>query len=277
MLRVLLLYLLSGCNLAFPLSPAPTDGSPPTDGPIGSVECPAFGTAPRYGSELFTRAPSCFEYTEDLTGHGLASCGGSFAEIPLDDAPISIPIFKDSLQTQYRQPRLAPEGGQIFTLVRDDATGLFTIQTSVKSGTEWGTPSLVTAPNEPQLLTAVLGIGTPTTGPRPRMMINTSDGIHEVEVNGLDMRTVETYGFDDLGFMFIQTPNLTSDGLRAVGQGVGESEQPIFYLERESLDVPFETAVRIEGAPISNDVFMTSNCARLYAASAGKVLFARQL
>lgn len=280
-MRVLLLFL-SGCNLAFPLSPAPTDGSPPpTDGPIGSVECPAPGITPQYGSELFTRASACSEYTEGPAGRGMAACAGSFAELAPDDPSTAmIPRFTSTPEVQYQSPRLAPEGDQLFMVVRDDATGSRTLQTSLESGAEWGSPSLITSPGEPDLLTIVLGVGTPSMGPTRRMMINVADGIHEVQLEGLTIQTITMYDSGTaFGITFVQTPNLTSDGLRAVGQAVtlDSADLRVFYFERTSLDLPFETAVPIDGAPISNDLFMTSNCARLYASSAGKVLFARQL
>lgn len=281
-----LVWLLSGCNLVFPLSltePSPPDGSP-TDTPTGSVVCPESGVAPRYASELFTRMPNCSEYTEDLDRRGMAYCGegftdSTFAESPPDDPSITpIPLFTSTSQLQYQRPRLAPEGDQLFMLVLDSPAPGFTLQTSVKSGTEWGAPSSLTAPNEPDLLLAVLEVGTPTAGPNRRLMINVADGIHEVQVDGMEVTTVYAYGADGLGFTFVQAPNLTSDGLRAVVLGLPDSGgRQVFYLERGSLDVPFAIAVPLEGVPLNPDVFMTSNCARLYAASAGKVLFARQL
>jgi hypothetical protein len=165
-------------------------------------------------------------------------------------------------------------------VVREEPVG-FALATSLKSGGMWGIPMALAAPNEPFLFTTVLGIGTPTEGSVRRMMINVGDGIHEVRIEGLAATTVGTYGSKDLGFTFMQAPNLTSDGLRAVGFGLDDTsgaDPQVFYLERTSLDLPFETFEVLDSAPSNSDVFMTSNCARVYASGTiGKVLFARQL
>jgi hypothetical protein len=275
-LRVLLLSLLSGCNLVFPLAPEPL---PPTDGPTGSVVCPAAGIPPKNAPELSTRAPTCAEYTEDLAGRGLASCEDSPAEIPPDDTSFTtISNLVSNPQRRFQQPRLAPEGEQLFMVVLEDLTG-YTLQTSLKSGTRWEDPSLMMSTADPALLVGLVGVGSPTTGPTRHMMINVGGDFHEVVVEGLEVTAVQSYTSKDLGFTFLQhAPNLTSDGRRAVVEGVDElGDLQVYYLERASIDVRFETGVALDSAPISNDIFMTSNCARLYAGSVGQVLFARQL
>lgn len=275
MSRVLLLSLLSGCNLVFPLAPEPL---PPTDGSIGSVVCPEPGVAPQYASELITRVSTCAEYTEDLDGRGMAACEDSFAEIPADDASFTtISTFASNPQFRYQQPRLAPEGGQLFMILKEDLTAP-TLQTSIKSGTRWGEPILMTSPSDPDLLNGLVGVGTPTVGPMRRMMINVAGDLHEVTVSNFEVTAVQTYTMKDLGITFVQAPNLTSDGLRAVAEGLLETGDPrVFYFERASVAARFGTPVVLDSAPVSNDLFMTSNCARLYAGSVGQVLFARQL
>jgi hypothetical protein len=273
----LLLVFACGCDLVFTLSPPDAADTSAIDAPDAPdardpARCPAMGAPVFSQSAQVITAANCVQYTVSLgKGVAVAVCGGDLVEGPIDSATLSpMSIAPPTPGGTLGDPRLSPDGEQLFVTARDTA-GRGTIELYRRSDGTWvhdptatiGLPTVATFSED-------LEASPPTSGAAGRMTI-VATRVNEVatfteftDSGGGVWIDGRTYDADGFGILNIKQPSLTEDGLRLVF--VGNSN--IQYTVRDAIGDAFPAPSRIETVfEIVTNPYLTPQCERLYVMS----------
>ena len=282
----LVMMTLCACNQVFDLrQTAPRDAAffdAPLDAPFG---CSAIGSAPEFSRLLRQHVfQDCSEYNLSADGRAVAYCtelGGQVAEGAVTDTAL---VGIAGLETQgyitTNQPRISPEGDELLVHqydsfnVRHDS-----YQIMKRDGETWST-SRGFGFGDPDMLTGLV-FGTMTRGPVRRIMMYdpNSATVHELSFGTGVATEIHAYTLAELAVgSFSGPPNLTEDGLRMVfsSEPPGQTARKAMYSDRSSIAELFRPAVALTDAPNASDLYLSSDCARLYFSAAGSVFFAQQ-
>lgn len=277
-----------GCNSVFGLTPTElVDAPPPIDAP-DPPRCPAIGTIPAFGDDLRSiPAIGCTGYATNDSGIAMAYCNNQVARGPVDGE--MTPIMMDD---PVYQPRLAPDGDELFALHYNMTTFLYELVDLV-----WRDNKLEQVGTYIPPSSATYGFyssfSTPSRGPDRHIIYvdynNTTYTYDLVEIaNGTGTWTEQSrVPVTDLGLPTGATPmqlSLSPDGLRLVfmtagawvmdGSGQYTWIDPVFYADRASLTDRFSMVVALPSVPDQvQSPFLTADCGRIYFSALNRVFF----
>ncbi len=242
--------------------------------------CPALGVTPSFSSSLQSMVDTnCWSYSTSLTRDiAVAQCDwGDTAGIGwgrIDEPLAAFPNLVVGTSATYSQPRLVPEGTELF-LKRNSAGTIELLRYTINE-------------NNTATLAHVLGLtfssslrmGMPSQGPVRRAMID-SNGIsaaeYEIAVDG-SVRKLGSYTPAELGVEgFNSSLNLSPDGLRLLVAAYVAGDQVWMYSDRANLETDF-LDLRPIGVTFSGtaDLSMAPDCSRIYFTALNRVFFVRQ-
>jgi hypothetical protein len=182
-------------------------------------------------------------------------------------------LFQDDTLFQYRNPKLAPGGLEMFVLIEPLMTGVPQIGRASRTpqSDTWTAPQPITVMNT--LVSYGSYPSSPTTT-NPRRMVIAKDTQGWAEVQELSPGTwshVRTQGnsyttsANEL-VMFLGQAHMTEEGRRLVFRGQIEGQNVgAFYLERASLADPFVSPARqLPTGGSAGHPFLTSDCRYLF-------------
>jgi hypothetical protein len=272
-MRAPLFLVLAACNPVFGIEHTQHEltDAPPT--------CPPLGTAPQFSRE-FQQAvfADCHNYTTSEVGTALATCSMYTPKGAHDNyeagainSPLT-PVVLDPTAgyTGLAPPLLAPEGDVLFVQQTNQspAAHVFSLFHS-DSGGSWSWLADTKIANG-------IGATSPVTrGPERHVLVTqTGDlGLHEYAGTdtGAWTEILPPYTQADLGTI-ANYATLTADGLRIV---FSDSDS-VHYADRPSIDARFGAPVVLPAVPVTDDLFMTEDCSRLYMSGLGDVLYLNQ-
>ncbi len=276
-MRWLGLVVLCACNQVFGLQQTqPARYDAPTDSPF---MCPRAGDTPSFNPLPHTSvAQNCFGYTiSTARGVGMASCYDTLllthpAEGAIDGMLSTVASLDDpGYAATYM--RLSPEGDEAFGAYFMSGTYVIRTYQRQSSGVWNRGPDYLTT-------TTNIEISAPTRKPNRHMISTGTDfALHEFIETAPDTWTEQTsYPATMLGVRAPSYPELSPDGLRLVMSATapGDTLASVFYTDRAAIGDPFRAAVKLPGVPSASDPFMTDDCARVYFANLGSVVYVQQ-
>jgi hypothetical protein len=270
--------MLAGCNQVYGLDATRPRDAAFFDGVDAPFGCPDRGGTPRYAPMLQQVVGGCSSYTaNEADTFATAICrdtngGASYPSESVGGGPF---MRITSITDPIEQARLAPEGDELFVVVRASATTM-RIDAYRRMTDGWKFSYTV---DPGRALSSPIYIGTPTRGPQRRMMLSVYNGfsgfeLQEIEFDATAGRVVGPKYGNELGFIPYFAPDLMPDGLRGYHGTINDPSE--LYFDRGSLAEPFTSARAIESVPGNNDAFITANCARIYIYSSDlRTLFYR--
>jgi hypothetical protein len=258
------------------------------DAPFG---CPASG--PPAFSPAFTQILSgddCHGYTTSRTTQtATAQCTIDITLLtpvilqgPADSNQIAPAGFDPALTNPMVEPKLAPDGDELWVAEPDGSTGsqILYYQPSppVNGMPQWITPTLVLSSPDP-----FIRVGTPTRAGTSRrvMYLDSSNLVHELaqqpDGSWTDTPLMQKSKIET--FSATSAPNLTPDGMHMVFAGSLSSANNrlgVVYAARASLDVPFtfDDMAIVDGAPDqATTPFLTEDCSRVYFSGLSSVFY----
>jgi hypothetical protein len=266
-------FVLAGCNSVFGVGPTvlvPTDAAP---------TCPPIGTPPAF-SRVFHQAvfEDCSYYTISESGTvALASClflvngklGGGFASGPGDSLLEPITLTPTAGYVKLLYPRIAPEGDVLLVQQTDmSSVGMLSLYRRDIDGV-WSWLS------DKQMTSSFAVFSAPSRGPERHVLVSGNGDSMLHELVGTDegpwTEVLPAYSTTELGGL-VASPTLTADGLRLLGQN-GTST---VYADRPTIGARFSAVLPLSDVPRVEDLFMTTDCSRLYLSGLGNVLYLNQ-
>lgn len=210
-----------------------------------------------------------FNFELDMQNNLIGVVRGTSGDV-IGGNPSFVRLFGDEAgNTQYRAPRLAPSGLELYVRIEMLATGGTRIGRSVRTATTdlWTTPIPIAI--NTVLSSGVLPSPPTTTTPRHMVIMNGVQTMIEIREASLGSWHVErTQAIASFStamsetVAFLGEAHLTEDGRRLVFRGQITS-QPVgaFYVERASLDDAFTgSATRLPTMGSVSQPFFTSDC-----------------
>ncbi|MBA3397711.1 MAG: hypothetical protein H0T89_34120 [Deltaproteobacteria bacterium] len=278
--------LLGGCTQVFGL--APTEQQPVTDAAFfdapadAPFACPPIGETPQFSRVLNQIVQSCGEYSATTEGRAVALCtepANQLAEGPLDGLLIPIAGLEQTAELHVDFARYAPEGDELFVRSWTQSTTIGRIRVYRRQAEGFVYTHDVALPG--QTTDSFVRFGTPSRGPRRRMMVrNNAFAYQEIEFDAAGTAVlIASYVAADLGVTSItqSPPNLTPDGLRLVFAGSTTNASGVLYSDRASLADRFQPGRLLPGIPINPTPFLTHDCARIYVSAIGYVFWVQRL
>jgi hypothetical protein len=245
--------------------------------------CPPIGTTPSYDGQLHSVInQNCSQYTTSTaTNSALALCvspppGLPFvAGGPIDGPLAAVPSL--AMAWMISTIKLGADGDLAVEMYSNPSGGaiVFRALTRQPDGS-WTAGQNVGAMGVPSFYNA----SAPTHGPNPHVLWNDEIDytIHEsVEDSTGAWSEPNPSGFSFPGISYPASFSLTDDGLRLVFVGSDANMvTSVYYTDRPALDQPFRTPVVLMGAPFAYDLFLTSDCGRIYMSGMQAIFFTQE-
>lgn len=252
----------------------------PSDAPFA---CPTGPEAPAFSPLFHQIVQDCTDYTaSETTGRALAMCATEppgVAEGPADGPLTLIPGLEIVPGTTLSSPRLAPEGDELYVKQYPSMASFGGVTVYRKTGTTWTATGSLAVPDA-DMISQQISFGTPSRGPTRRMFVMNGDGVaQEIELSDPSQpHLINKYVATDLGLAYLsEAPNLSPDGLRLTLVGSGTQRTLQLYASRTSLTERFPIPVPLPGVPRIDELFMTSDCSRVYFSAASALLWIQRL
>jgi hypothetical protein len=283
---------LSACNWAFGIKDTRGLDAAPVpffDAPIDApFVCPPIGTDPMFTSVLRpVIAQDCTSYSISTTGStAVALCNpGRAVMVGAVDQQLSIAsgLADDSLHL-YSDPKISPEGDQIFVNRTDNNGAAPELAIFSRAGTTWsaGTPL-------PASFDQAGSVSAPTRGPS-RHIIHRHSGVgagaaqlRELFDNGDGTWTqLLTYTTTDLDAIFSRaTLRISPDGLRLMFLGAPlamQTARALMYADRASINDRFSKARPLGSVnvDVTSNAYMNDDCSRIYMSSGQQIVFVQR-
>lgn len=280
-LRALLWLVVAGCNPVFGLDKTdlmtPIDAQyfdAPADAPYA---CPPNGGEPRF-NRFYNQLPALdiVDYYMPAPDIGIAIGRlrtGEIGQGPLDMALTPATLTPNGLH--LKTPRISPDGDVLF--VENEQT--LKVDVYRRAGEGWAASGITIDDASYRVVTNA------TRGPTRRVVQTDFDGANYmfrelVEDGSGAWNEVDLYPiFPALGVGFVQSPQLSGDGLRLTFVGpVDQNNSVIFTSTRPDIASRFGTAVRLSTVPqiFVDSPYMTDDCGRFYFGAIRTVFFQTQ-
>lgn len=239
----------------------------PTD---GAVLCPQPGIEPRFSPVLHPVIDQdCGTYAiaaDTQRGYGL--CAGQISSGPVDerlDAEPGLPV--PTAEVSVANPRISPEGDLLLVTTFDLTLTQTTYRSYTPTGTTW-----TRGPDLP--LPQFGNVSVPSRGPDRRVIFYDSNV-------GKEFRQDAAGGWSEArDVVFGPSPGvhtvwLASDALRFVSwEQALSGGSALYYADRASRDEDFSPPRRLTGVPVTQDLFITEGCTRVYMSSVQAIFYA---
>ena len=276
---------LCACNRVFGIETTDLVDASTMVPPDARVECPAYGTVPKFSQEIVAFSQqTCGDYTISAAGgFAIAACSDGAphicaGEIASDLVPIA--SFEPDGMRQFGQPRLAPEGDELFLRIQPLPAGSAAVARYRRNADlTWSQASVL------DLGFPVLALAGVTSRASPRRMFVQLDtatpeanNLHELEETAVD-HWVEraVYTPSDLGLSAAPANvDVTADGLRLIynPSSYVAGQDYLYYADRPDLASRFESGVRISTILANFGGYLTEHCDRFYFPALGKLYYA---
>jgi hypothetical protein len=208
--------------------------------------------------------------------------------------PISIPRPPNSNIVDIYNPRVSPEGHELWFATRDSSAPdrkFFTVYD--RDGETWRWRADLPFGLGPDEAGVISPPSRADAGPRRIMLLSYGSSVvgpyllEHVEVSpDTWMPTGDKLSFDQLDVSYAGSPYLSPDAKRIVFVGVprGGGQARVMYMSRTQIDLPFPMAVPVDGVPgqastvwaINPYYHLTEDCSRIYFTALGSVFYVQQ-
>jgi len=239
----------------------------PTDAPFA---CPIAAT-PQFSRVLKqTVAQPAGYYAVTTSGRAIAACINDDYFYSVCEGPVDGPLARVTLSPSPGQyafvPRLSQDGQRMYVVSNTNVLLAFRRNTD-DTWTQFSPPGL------PGVALFLSPLAATANGDR---FLISGNGVQfdEWTDEGGTWHMTHSHPVGDFGVGSLSMVAITADGLHALL--LGTSDQIVYYTARDAVDSPFRTGTPIAGLPRSAQLYLTSDCARIYATGLGSIFYAQQ-